>query len=120
VSGSISARTRARRGSRTSRSTPRPPETGTCRTKLDLPDPPATSDRLAWPLRATDIDLHDHVNNALHWQAVEQRLFKRGIDTRRPLTARLDYGDPLEFGDLVELAEWSEDGRYALAFVVGG
>jgi hypothetical protein len=45
-----------------------------------------------------------------------ERLFGLGW----PLTARLDYGDPLEFGGLVELAEWSEDGRYALAFVVGG
>jgi acyl-ACP thioesterase len=89
-------------------------------TKLDLPDPPATAERLAWPLRATDIDLHGHVNNAVHWQAVEQRLFQRGIDMRRSLTARLDYGDPLEFGDTVELAEWSENGAYAVAFVVGG
>jgi acyl-ACP thioesterase len=89
-------------------------------TKLDLPDPPAVTDRLAWPLRATDLDLNGHVNNAVHWQAVEHRLFLLGVDVRRPLTARLDYGDPLELGDTVELAEWSENGGYAAAFVVGG
>ncbi len=89
-------------------------------TRIDLPDPPAAAGRFPWPLRSTDVDVHGHVNNAVHWQAVEHRLATRGVDLRRPLRARLDYGDPLTPGDEVELAEWTEGGPYSLAFVVDG
>ncbi len=43
-------------------------------TKLALPDPPPNAPRTPWPLRVTDVDLHGHVNNAVHWQAVEDTL----------------------------------------------
>ena len=43
-------------------------------TKLSLPDPPDDAPRTPWPLRATDVDRHGHVNNAVHWQAVEHAL----------------------------------------------
>jgi acyl-ACP thioesterase len=89
-------------------------------TKIELPTPPDTAETFRWPLRSTDVDLHGHVNNAVHWQAVEHRLAARGFDLTRPLTARLDYGDPLGLDDDVELAEWSDDESYALAFRVGG
>jgi acyl-ACP thioesterase len=89
-------------------------------TKIELPTPPSDAIAVEWPLRSTDIDLHDHVNNAVHWQAVEDRLVARGFDLRRPLGARLDYGDPLSLGDVVELAEWTEGGVYSLVFAVDG
>jgi len=89
-------------------------------TKLDLPDVPATAVRIPWPLRATDIDLHGHVNNAVYWQAVEHRLALTGSDLSRPLGARLDYGDPLSLSDPVELAEWTSGGRFELAFLLDG
>jgi acyl-ACP thioesterase len=89
-------------------------------TKIHLPDPPADATRFPWPLRSTDVDLHGHVNNAVHWQALEHRLATRGVDLDRPLNARLDYGDPLAPRDEVELAEWNDGGPYALAFVVDG
>jgi acyl-ACP thioesterase len=57
-----------------------------------------------WPLRATDEDVHGHVNNAVHWQAVEHALAQAGLDAARPLVAELDYRDPLDLGDVVELA----------------
>ena len=89
-------------------------------TKIELPDPPPPAARFAWPLRSTDVDLHGHVNNAVHWQAVEHRLEGLGLDLRRPLSARLDYGDPLSLDDTVELAEWLDGGEYSVAFVAGG
>lgn len=67
-------------------------------TKLELPDPPAGAPRLAWPLRATDVDLHGHVNNAVHWQAVEQAL-----PTEGRLRADLDYREPVDAGDEIDL-----------------
>ena len=89
-------------------------------TKIELPTPPSAASTFAWPLRSTDIDLHDHVNNAVHWQAVEDRLTALGVDLRGPLSARLDYGDPLSLGDAVELAEWMDGGTYSLVFSVDG
>ena len=56
-----------------------------------------------WPLRVTDIDLHGHVNNAVHWQAVEQLLPQGGLDPRRPLVAELDYRQPIDLDDRIEL-----------------
>jgi acyl-ACP thioesterase len=88
-------------------------------TRLELPEPPGNAAREPWLLRATDVDLYGHVNNAAYWHAIEHRLLDRGPDLRRPLRAFLDYGAPIDFGDEVELAEWSEDGRYTAAFVVG-
>ena len=89
-------------------------------TKIELPTPPSAASKFAWPLRSTDIDLHDHVNNAVHWQAVEDRLTALGFDLRGPLSARLDYGDPLSLGDAVELAEWMDGETYSLVFAVDG
>ena len=43
-------------------------------TKLELPDPPPDAPSVPWPLRATDIDPHGHLNNATLWQAVEHAL----------------------------------------------
>jgi len=89
-------------------------------TKIDLPAPPDSAAWFPWPLRSTDLDLHGHVNNSVHWQAVEHRLASLELDLERPLRARLDYGDPLSLGETVELAEWIDGSVYSLAFVVDG
>ena len=68
-------------------------------TKLELPAPPAGEPGIPWPVRATDIDLHGHVNNAVHWQAVEHVLPAGGVDPARPLVAELDYPEPIDLGD---------------------
>ena len=72
-------------------------------TKLELPDPPAHGRASGWPLRATDVDLHGHVNNAVYWQAVEHVLPSTGVDPRKPLVAELDYREPIDLGDEIEL-----------------
>ncbi|RDI73862.1 Acyl-ACP thioesterase [Gaiella occulta] len=87
-------------------------------TKLRLPDPPAGAARSPWPPRTTDVDLHGHVNNAVYWQAVEDRLAGCAIDLRRPCRAQLDYREPIDLADDVQLAEFGDGaGRY-LAFAV--
>jgi acyl-ACP thioesterase len=68
-------------------------------TKLALSDPPPHAPRTPWPLRATDVDLHGHVNNAVHWQAVEHALPVAGR-----LRAELDYRQPIDLDDELELA----------------
>ena len=86
-------------------------------TRLELPDPPADGPRDRWPLRATDVDLHGHVNNAVYWQAVEHLLLPMGLDPREPLRAELDYRSPLDLDEEVELVEWGDDGRVGIGFV---
>jgi acyl-ACP thioesterase len=88
-------------------------------TRLTLPDPPDHASRSAWPLRATDVDVMGHVNNAAYWSAVEHRLAEAGFDLRRPLRARLDYRHPLDLGEHLELAEVLREDGYDVAFVVG-
>ncbi len=89
-------------------------------TTLTLPHPPADALRTVWPLRMTDLDVLGHVNNAAYWHAVEHHLQRAGPDLRRPLRALLDYRHPIDFGDEVELAEFSDEERYTVAFVASG
>ena len=89
-------------------------------TKLELPEPPAAGQRVPWPLRATDVDLHGHVNNAVYWQAVEELLPGTGIDPNKPLRAELDYRQPIDLGEELELVTVEEGGRVAVAFVTTG
>ncbi len=88
-------------------------------TKLELPDPPAGSTGARWSLRATDVDLHGHVNNAVYWQAVEELLPTLGLDPRTPLRAELDYRGPIDYGEEIDLVAFDDEGRSAVAFVAG-
>jgi acyl-ACP thioesterase len=88
-------------------------------TKLGLPDPPADGERSRWSLRATDVDLHGHVNNAVYWQAVEEVLPSLGVDVRLPQRAELDYRQPVDLGEEIDLVVFDDGGRKAVAFVGG-
>ena len=72
--------------------------------RLSLPGPPpsprpagpaAPHPGRAWPLRATDFDTVGHVNNSVHWAAVEDVL--TGVDWR-PAAAELEYHRPILAG----------------------
>lgn len=88
-------------------------------TRLTLPHPPARAERIPWPLRATDVDLHGHVNNTVHWQAVEALLPKLGVDPRRPVRGQLEYHQPLDTSEHLKLIVFDNDGHNAVAFVTG-
>ncbi|CAN5702142.1 acyl-[acyl-carrier-protein] thioesterase [soil metagenome] len=88
-------------------------------TRLELQVPPTAEKRIPWPLRATDIDLLGHVNNAAYWHAVEERLLARDLDLRRPIRARLDHRHAIDFGDDVSLGEMIDDMRLGVTFNVG-
>ena len=90
-------------------------------TRPQLPDPPADGRRQAWPLRATDVDPHGHVNNAVYWQALEHVLAADGgPDLRAPLRARLDYREPIDLGDAVELVSTGDAEALLVAFAAAG
>ncbi|MEA2670467.1 MAG: hypothetical protein QOG45_687 [Chloroflexota bacterium] len=59
------------------------------------------SDR-PWQVRASDLDVLGHVNNAVHWAAVEEEL-ARLLPARLPVAAECEYRLPIELGDAVTL-----------------
>jgi len=69
-------------------------------TRLELPGPPGEAARVEWRLRATDVDRLRHVNNAAYWAPVEEHLAAR---LGAPHRATLEYRQPLDLGDAVEL-----------------
>ena len=82
-------------------------------TRLELPGPPDGAAVLEWRLRATDVDRLAHVNNAAYWAPVEEHLAAR---LTAPHRAVLEYRQPLDLGDAVELRA-SGDGLW---FTVDG
>jgi acyl-ACP thioesterase len=89
-------------------------------TRLTLPEPAEPGVVMPWPLRGTDVDRHGHVNNAVHWQAVEHVLAGGGTDPRLPLRARLDYRQPIDLGEDVKLAITREGKRTTVVLCSGG
>ncbi len=78
--------------------------------RLRLPaHPPADAAVRPWPLRVTDLDVLDHVNNAASWAAVEDELATRrpGFRVQR---AEMEYRAPVDLGDPVELRSVLRDG----------
>ncbi len=81
-----------------------------------LPDPAPTTS-IDWPFRRVDLDLFDHVNNAVYWSVVEALLSEASI-ARHRLRVELEYKAPappdrhanahwLQTGDNYEL--WLQD-----------
>ena len=73
---------------------------GTSRLRHPRPDP--ACERRRWPLRVTDVDVLDHVNNASSWEAVEDELARRA--PARPIArAEMEYRAAVDLGEEVEL-----------------
>lgn len=92
--------------------------------RLQLAAPPPQLRGRPWALRSTDLDVLGHVNNACHWEAVEDEL-TRVLPGRIPVAAECEYPLPLDLGDSVRLlsstppspAAPGEDGRLLLWLV---
>ena len=65
--------------------------------------PPDDAAWRPWPLRESDFDVLDHVNNARSLEAVEDAVARR-LAGAVPTRARIEYRGTLERGDDVELA----------------
>jgi len=87
-------------------------------TRLEL-SPPVDGTARRWPLRASDVDLHGHVNNAVYWQAVEDALREAPLDAYGPLAAELDYRDPVDLADRVEVIVDGDGEAVSVGFQVG-
>ncbi|MGW4371452.1 acyl-[acyl-carrier-protein] thioesterase [Nocardia takedensis] len=64
----------------------------------------------AFPLRATDFDHYGHVNNAVHWQVVEEELAARPTRRATPYRAVVEHLSAITAGqDVTVRAETSRD-----------
>jgi acyl-ACP thioesterase len=93
-------------------------------TRLRHPDPPppdAPGARSApWPLRAADVDVLRHVNNAVSAAAVEEVLATEGLTERPgPWSVELEFRAPMGPGDVPELT-WARHGPNPWVTVTGG
>jgi acyl-ACP thioesterase len=76
--------------------------------RLSHPGPPGSVTPRAWPLRAADFDTAGHVNNSIHWAAVEDVL--GGVDWL-PASAELEYHHPVLPGHDLQLLTGESDGH---------
>ncbi|HEX6418371.1 MAG TPA: acyl-ACP thioesterase domain-containing protein [Acidimicrobiales bacterium] len=92
--------------------------------RLWLGDPPVGAAVQRWRLRAVDIDLLGHVNNASYWAAVEEQVepgtaFAHAL-LGRPHRAVMEYGPGIAAGDEVELLLDEDGDHLSLWFTVEG
>jgi acyl-ACP thioesterase len=66
--------------------------------------PAEGAERLAWRFRIADLDLADHVNNAVYWQALEEHLGGDG-GAPEPLDAEIEHRAPADVGAATVLRE---------------
>jgi acyl-ACP thioesterase len=56
-----------------------------------------------YPVRFTDIDLFDHMNNAVYWGVVEDYLSATPELLRGPLRVIIEHEAPVALGDMLEI-----------------
>jgi acyl-ACP thioesterase len=69
-----------------------------------------------FPLRFTDFDVLNHVNNANYWVPVEEELARRR-EVRAPLRAEVEHRDAIEQGALVDVHIRDGEGMFDLWLV---
>jgi acyl-ACP thioesterase len=90
--------------------------------RLWLGDPPVGAAAEPWTLRAVDIDLLGHVNNAAYWAAVEEQVepgtaFAHAL-LGHPHRAVIEYGPGIEPRESVTLLVDETDDHLSVWFTV--
>lgn len=85
--------------------------------RLRLPAPSADAGSRAWPLRATDFDVLGHVNNAAHWEPVEDELARVAPGTRI-VGAELEHKGAVEPGEQLVVRTAAADGALTVWLTV--
>ena len=67
----------------------------TVSSRLTLDPPPADLELSLWPVRFTDFDVMNHMNNAIAFALVEEVLARRR-DLRAPLRVEVEYRSPID------------------------
>ena len=76
--------------------------------RLRHPKPPAGAATRPWPLRETDFDFLDHVNNARYLEAVEDELAAR-LPKHEVTWAEMEFRGAVERGEEIELVTVADD-----------
>src|ERR1700737_3869398 len=56
-----------------------------------------------YPVRFTDIDLFNHMNNSVYWSVIEDYLSATPELVRRPLRVTIEHEAPIALGDKLEI-----------------
>ena len=56
-----------------------------------------------FPIRVSDIDLFDHVNNSVYWKVVEEFLTNLPELTEEPFRVTIEHDAPVAYGDKLEI-----------------
>ena len=85
--------------------------------RLWHPAPDGAGEGRDWPLRAADFDTAGHVNNSVHWAAVEDLLDGGGW---RPSAAEMEYHRPILPGPPARLVSRQAGGELRAWLLAGG
>jgi acyl-ACP thioesterase len=85
--------------------------------RLRLPAPPPDASASQWPLRAADFDVLGHVNNAVHWEPVEDEL-ARLVSGARIVGAELEHKGAVEPGEELVVRTVAADGALTVWLTV--
>lgn len=89
-------------------------------TRLAHPRPPRELQGRSWPLRAVDLDVLRHVNNAAYWAVVEEEMVRRD-DLAPPFVIEMEHRMAMLSSDEVELrVQDRDDGGLSVWVVVDG
>ncbi len=80
--------------------------------RLVLDSPPADLELSPWPVRFTDFDVMDHVNNAVAFVVVEDLLARRR-DLRAPMRVEVEYRSSIDRDVSLNIG-WVDNGSPAL------
>ncbi|NKY50198.1 acyl-[acyl-carrier-protein] thioesterase [Nocardia vermiculata] len=83
-------------------------------------DAAAAAETWPFPLRVTDIDHYGHVNNAVHWEAVEEALARIPGAPAAPYRVILEHAGPVMAGDDVLIRAWRGGGTLQVQLEVAG
>jgi acyl-ACP thioesterase len=75
----------------------------TVKARLRHPAPPSAGGS-PWFFRAADADMADHVNNAVYWEVLEERLAAEA-GALESLDAEIEFRDPAQPGDCLVVSE---------------
>lgn len=90
--------------------------------RLRHPAPPDDAERAAWRFRGTDLDMAQHVNNAVYWEPLEERLIADADPDS--FDAEIEFREPAQPGEVVVLrsdrATWiaADDGPVHASILV--
>lgn len=87
---------------------------------LTDPVPDESGTDVPFPLRATDIDSFNHMNNAAYWHVVEEFLVTHSALVQQPHRAVIEYLSPILASERVVIRHRYEGGALTLWFTVDG